>query len=217
LRTLRLICLAALALAGTLRTSQLAVMLFNPEGWAGGRVPSDWRLKVSHGKADIDSCTDDSGRCVRFKSVDSSFGLERGTDVDPYATRFLTWRWKVTELPSGGDFRHATTDDQAAQVLVAFADRRVLSYIWDSKAPKGTMESVSTLPLVHVYDIVCESGVAEAGRWVQEVRDVAADYERAYGKTAPHVKGVRLQINSQHTGSVAESYFGEVAFRSKQP
>jgi hypothetical protein len=192
-------------------------MLFNPEGWAGGRVPSDWRLKVSHGKADIDSCTDDSGRCVRFKSVDSSFGLERGTDVDPYATRFLTWRWKVTELPSGGDFRHATTDDQAAQVLVAFADRRVLSYIWDSKAPKGTMESVSTLPLVHVYDIVCESGVAEAGRWVQEVRDVAADYERAYGKTAPHVKGVRLQINSQHTGSVAESYFGEVAFRSKQP
>jgi hypothetical protein len=42
---------------------------------------------------------------------------------------------------------------------------------------------------------------------------VALDYERAYGKPAPHVKGIRLQINSQHTGSSAESYFGEVAFR----
>ena len=35
-----------------------------------------------------------------------------------------------------------------------------------------------------------------------------------YGKPAPHVKGLRLQINSQHTGSAAESYFGEVEFRS---
>jgi hypothetical protein len=25
---------------------------------------------------------------------------------------------------------------------------------------------------------------------------------------------LRIQINSQHTGSVAESYFGDVAFRS---
>ena len=33
-------------------------------------------------------------------------------------------------------------------------------------------------------------------------------------KPAPRVKGLRLQINSQHTGTVAESYFGEVAFRS---
>ena len=54
----------------------------------------------------------------------------------------------------------------------------------------------------------------DANRWVAESRNVAADYERAFGKPAPHVKGLRLQINSQHTGTVAESYFGEVAFRS---
>jgi hypothetical protein len=28
------------------------------------------------------------------------------------------------------------------------------------------------------------------------------------------VKGLRIQINSQHTGTMAESYFGDVAFRS---
>jgi hypothetical protein len=51
-------------------------------------------------------------------------------------------------------------------------------------------------------------------RWVFEARDVAADFEQAYGRPVPLVKGLRLQINSQHTGSIAESYFGEVAFRS---
>ena len=152
--------------------------------------------------------------CVHLKSVKASFGLEKGVDVDPVQMPLLTWHWKVTRLPAGGDFRRASTDDQAAQVLLAFADRRILSYIWDSSAPKGTMENASSIPLVRVFAVVCESGATEANRWVAESRNVAADYARAYGKPAPHVKGVRIQINSQHTATVAESYFGEVVFRS---
>jgi hypothetical protein len=129
---------------------------------------------------------------------------------------WLAWKWKVAQLPAGGDFRHAASDDQAAQVLVAFDDKRILTYIWDSTAPKGSMQSASNIPFVHIFAVVCRSGQTEANQWVAEARNVAADYERAYGKAAPRVKGVRLQINSQHTGTVAESYFGEVAFRSTQ-
>jgi hypothetical protein len=32
-------------------------------------------------------------------------------------------------------------------------------------------------------------------------------------KTGPQVKGLRLQINSQQTGSAAESYFADLVFR----
>ncbi len=196
------------------RTSQLAIIVLNPSNWAGGKLPADWQIKLNHGKPDVATCKEGETSCLRLKSVKSSFALERAVDVDPYQTRFLDWRWKVTELPAGGDFRRAATDDQAAQVLVAFADRRVLTYIWDTTAPKGTMQSASSIPLVHIYAVVCESGAQEANQWVPEVHDVAADYERAYGRPAPRVKGLRIQINSQHTGTTAESYFGEVAFRS---
>ncbi len=203
-------------LADPAKTSQLAgIIVLSPEHWGGGHVPTDWQIKVNHGRPDISPCTDPDGSCIHLKSVRSSFSLERGVDVDPYENRYLTWRWKVTELPPGADFRHASTDDQAAQLLVAFADRHVLSYIWDSTAPKGTMQNASSIPLVHIFAVVCESGTADANHWVSESRDVAADYERAYGKPAPHVKGLRVQINSQHTGTVAESYFGEVIFRNK--
>ena len=160
-------------------------------------------------------CQGTDGFCIHLKSQKSSFSLERSVQVNLAETPYLSWRWKVTKLPAGGDFRKASTDDQAAQVLVAFADRRVLSYIWDSTAPKGTMQSASAMPLVHVFAVVCESGTAEANRWVEETHNVAADYERSFGRPAPHVKGLRLQINSQHTGGLAESYFGEVAFRSR--
>ncbi len=57
-------------------------------------------------------------------------------------------------------------------------------------------------------------GPGLTNQWISENRNVEADYERAFGKPAPRVKGLRLQINSQHTGSTAESYFGEVAFRN---
>ena len=209
-----------LALVGTFliflfqaRTSQLAFIVLNTGNWAAGRLPSDWMVNVNHGKPDLSVC-DEGPSCIHLRSVKASFGLEHRVDVDPGKMPWLTWRWKVVQLPSGGDFRHASTDDQAAQVLVAFDDKRILTYIWDSSAPKGVMQHASHIPLVRIFAVVCQSGAGEANKWIAESRNVAADYERAYGKPAPRVSGLRLQINSQHTGSTAESYFGEVAFRN---
>ncbi len=216
MRRLRLLgFLLAAGFVGAAFSSQLAVIVFSPEGWSKSSIPPDWRVKVNHGRADIDSCAGAGEPCVRFKSVNSSFGIERGLDVNPNQTPFLTWRWKVTQLPTRGDFRHNATDDQAAQVLVLFSDHRVLSYIWDSTAPQGFGDGDGSYWFLHVYAIVCESGPAQVGKWLTETRDVAEDFKRAFGRPAPEIKGIRLQINSQHTGTAAESYFGEVAFRAQ--
>ena len=196
------------------RTSQLAFVVLNAASLGPGRLPGDWQVKVNHGKPEFGVCTDVEGACLHLRSEKASFALQRDVEVDPGQMPFLTWRWKVTQLPAGGDFRHAGTDDQAAQVLVAFADRRVLTYIWDTTAPKGTAASSSDIPLGPYFRGGLRIRVRPGQRWLAENRNVAADYERAYGKPAPRVKGLRLQINSQHTGTTAESYFGEVAFRS---
>ncbi len=196
------------------QTAPLAMVVLNTTGWNSGRISSGWGIKVNHGKPVVSVCTDLDTTCLHLKSVSASFSLEKAVDVDPAQMPYLTWNWKVARLPGGGDFRKASTDDQAAQLLVAFTDRRVISYIWDSGAPKGAMESVSSIPLLHIVAVVCESGSGQANQWISESRNLAADYARAYGKPAPRVRGLRIQINSQHTGTVAESYFGEVAFRS---
>jgi hypothetical protein len=198
-------------------SSQLALIVLNTATLAASGLPSGWQIKVNHGKPDVSVCPGPEQSCIRLRSVKASFGLERGVDVDPAQMPYLSWRWKVTQLPAGGDFRHAATDDQAAQVLVLFSDRRVITYLWDTAAPKGMAQSASSVPLVHIFAIVCQSGMAEANRWLDETRNLATDYERAYGRAAPHVKGLRIQINSQHTGTVAESYFGDVSFHSNAP
>jgi hypothetical protein len=205
---------AILVLILQARTAPLAFIVLNTAGWDPGRLPSNWQVKVNYGHPDFSVCSDDLGPCLHLKSVKASFALERRVDIDAVEMPYLTWRWRVTQLPAGGDFRRPATDDQAAQVLVAFADRRILTYIWDTSAPKGTAQSASAIPFVHIFAVVCESGPAETNQWVTENRNLAADYQHAFGKPAPRVNGLRIQINSQHTGTVAESYFGEVAFRS---
>ncbi|MGB9456259.1 MAG: DUF3047 domain-containing protein [Bryobacteraceae bacterium] len=210
----KVILIPILVSAFVAQTEPLAMVVLSTAGRDGGRIPAGWEIKVNHGKPVVSVCKDVDTACLHLLSVKASFSLEKAVDVDPAQMPYLTWSWKVAQLPGGGDFRKASTDDQAAQLLVAFSDRRVLSYIWDTAAPKGAMESVSSIPLLRVVAVVCESGVGRANQWIAESRNVAADYVRAYGKAAPRVKGLRIQVNSQHTGTVAESYFGEVAFRS---
>lgn len=183
---------------------------------AASQIPPGWELKVKAGLPDITLSEQEDEVALHFRSEKSSYALERAVNIDPGQLPLLTWQWKVTQLPPRGDFRHTSTDDQAAQVLVAFDDRHIISYIWDTTAPQGTMASASFIPLVHIFAIVCRSGGTDANRWLQETRNLADDYRKAFGKTPPHVKGLRLQINTQHTGSSAESYFGEVAFRTAQ-
>ena len=192
----------------------LAFFVFDTRTARAGRLPEEWRIKVNRGTPEVRVIDETQGAVIQLKSRRSSFALERAVDIDPERLPYLTWRWKVATLPRGGDFRQATTDDQAAQILVVFTDRRILSYLWDSTAPKDTMQSATSIPLLHIFAVVCRSGPAELNQWLSESRNLSDDYQKAYGRRPPRLKGIRLQINTQHTGSSAESYFGDVAFRN---
>ena len=203
-----------LTLASLAGAAQISFIVLSTLNWQPGRLPDGWQVKMTHGTPEIATVKEGDTNFLTLKSHNSSYGLERAVDVDPKEAPYLTWKWRVKKLPTGGNFRYARTDDEAAQVLVAFADRHILSYIWDTTAPQGAMESASSIPLVHIYAVVCRSGYADLDRWLTETHNLAGDYDKAYGRPAPRVKGIRLQINTQHTGSWAESSFGEVAFRS---
>jgi hypothetical protein len=63
--------------------------------------------------------------------------------------------------------------------------------------------------------VVVRSGPAELGKWIAETRNVYEDYKKLFGNEPPLVKGMRFQINSQHTGTSAESYFANVVFQKQ--
>lgn len=179
---------------------------------AAGAVPAGWELSEKSGKEDLAVVKDQGVSALRLRSANTSYSLQKEVKVDLKKFPMLTWKWKVTKLPVGGDFRKSATDDQAAQLFVAFSKSKAIVYVWSSTVPKGLMQSTSPAPFMTVQVVVVESGPTKKGKWVGERRNVYQDYKKLFGSEPPEVSGMRLQINSQHTGTTAESYFANVAF-----
>jgi hypothetical protein len=175
-------------------------------------LPKGWQLKERSGKADFSVVKDGDLNAVRFRSANTSFSLEKEANVNLKQFPVLTWKWKVTKLPAGGDFRRSKTDDQAAQLFLAFSKTRAIVYIWDTTAPQGTAGNAAAPFFMSIKAVVIRSGAADMGKWVTEVRNVYDDYKKLFGEEPASVVGVRLQINSQHTNTSAESYFADVVF-----
>jgi hypothetical protein len=211
-----LLMLPILGTASGVRAVDDSIVIADFSTWIVPRgMPPSWELKVKSGKAAFDVMRDGDIPALHLKSVDSSYSVQGKVNVDVKRYPILSWKWKVTKLPKGGDFRRSRTDDQAAQLFVAFTETKAIVYIWDTTAPQGLMESTSPVPFMTVKVVVVRSGPAELGKWIAETRNVYEDYKKLYGDEPPLVKGMRFQINSQHTKTSAETYFADVVFRKQ--
>ena len=180
-------------------------------------VPTGWQLKEKSGQADFAVLNEDDVRALQLRSASASFSFQRESKVDLKQYPILSWKWKVTKLPQGGDFRKSKTDDQAAQLFVAFSKTKAIVYLWDTTAPQNLMADAFAPPFMSIKVVVVRSGPADTGKWITETRNVYEDYRALYGDKdpTPVASGIRLQINSQHTRTLAESYFGDVVFRKR--
>jgi hypothetical protein len=181
---------------------------------------ADWDKPVLFGSGDWEVVDDSGDQVIKLRTESSSFALEKSITVDLRQTPHLEWEWKVTVPPKGGHFASSEADDQAAQLLVVFPKtflerRKVITYIWDPTASKGTMGKAAGPLFLNVKAIVVESGDSQIGQWVRERRNVVEDFQTLFGDTPEHAVALRIQINSQHTESVAESFWKTIRFTSQ--
>jgi hypothetical protein len=180
-------------------------------------IPLDWELKEKEGTAIIKLEKEDDIYALHLISEQSSFGVAKNVNIDIKEYPYINFRWKVIELPRNGDFRKKETDDQAAQIYVAFGTfkltAKIVGYLWENKAPKLTTGVSPAWNKTRL--IVLESGPEKIGKWVCEKRNIYNDYKELFEKEPPEAKLISLYINSQHTKSRAESYFGEIYFSKK--
>ena len=191
--------------AGTL--GQLGV----PPGWEG----QTWGKSSAFALSIV---VDDGQRVLHLESRNDRATITRDLHggVSLARTPILRWRWKVVAMPTGGDARRLETSDQAAQIYVTWPRlptllrSRIIGYAWDTTAPAGsTFQSEKTGTVTY---IVLRSGPAELGRWLEERRDVRADYRAIFGEEPPDPGAVTLSIDSNDTHSRAESLIGLIRF-----
>lgn len=213
---LAFLCLGILSAEGRAQATVIEAMPFS--SLKPGSALPPW-LKAyafpNRPKRNEFSLVEDEGRTVlRARSSASTSGLARALAVDPRGHPILAWRWKVMNLIARSDMETKSGDDFPARLYVTFeGNRRALCYVWDAHRPAGTI-----LPNPYsdrVQMVVADSGSARLGRWVSHERDWVADYRQGFGVDPPSAEGVIVSADTDNTGETAQSYFGDVFFKSR--
>ncbi|MCL4802370.1 MAG: DUF3047 domain-containing protein [Burkholderiales bacterium] len=205
-----------------------------PAGWrrweiAAFKRPTRYRL-VDHG-----------GRAVVSAYAHSSAsGLVFPVDVDLAEYPYLHWHWMVPRLIASADNSRRQAEDSPVRVMVAFDGDRsnlafedriafdqfrmltrqelpyaTLIYIWENRLPKETV--IASAHTSRIQMIVVESGAASVGDWPEYVRDVRADYRRAFGEEPGRVRFVGIMTDTDNTGEEASGYYGDIRFVRRRP
>jgi hypothetical protein len=205
----------------------------------GTEFPENWKpltfLKIARHTV-YTLVRDGQDVVVKAESDASSSGLTREMTIDPKAHPIVHWRWRVANLLKKSDVTRKDGDDYPARLYITFAydasrvgffekvkyetarlvyghypPLRALSYIWDSRAAKGTI--VPNPYTDRAMMIVVESGAADLNRWVIEERNVYADYKKAFGEEPPLISGVAIMTDTDNTGESATAFYGDIVFQ----
>lgn len=188
---------------------ELVVGEFSRKGLAG------WEEKRFSGKTSYRLVQEDGVRVVEAVSRGSASGMIRTVEIDPKRYRYLRWRWKVAGTIPGGDERTKQGDDYAARVYLVFPGRFFwqttgITYIWGNRLHRGG--AIPNAYTKNVMMVAVESGNDRAGEWVEESRDIVADYRRLFGTDPPPIGAVAIMTDTDTTGAEGRAWYGDIVF-----
>ena len=201
-----------------------------PHGWQ----PLTFSRIKQH--TDYSLVEEDDRVVVKAVSYQAASGLTRAISIDPAEYPLIEWRWKVNNVLQKGDVTRKDGDDYPARIYIAFAfdpDRasflqrlehraaqlvrgqdvpyRVISYIWGSNSPAGTMVANSYTDRAMMF--VVQGGAEKLRQWVTQQRNVYEDYKKAFGEEPTLISGVAIMTDTDNTQESAVAWYGDIIFR----
>ena len=205
---------------------------------SGPTIPPPWRIERPN--PDVPSTTYrlrlwDGVHAIEAHAVKSMALLARPVTIDLTATPVLCWKWRIDAPLKSADMTRKSGDDYAARVYLSFtvAPERLdlgtrmgltlargiygeqipdaaINYVWDNHHAVGTWQP-------NVYTdrarmLVLRSGAALAGRWVDERRDVGADFHSTFGHPPLNLTGIAIATDTDNTGEEARAGFDDFRF-----
>jgi hypothetical protein len=206
-----------------------------------GGIPTAWQplpLRNVNRATDYRLVRDGDTVVLRAASKAAASGLIRRVNVAAADYPLLRWRWKISASLHKADARRKDADDFAARIYVTFQydpqrlgffDRAkyeaarvlygeypphsALTYVWDNRLPIGSELASAYTDRVRI--IVVQSGDARAGTWVEQERDLLADYRRAFGDDPPPLAGVAVMTDTDNTGESALAFYGDITLAKR--
>jgi len=234
----QLILGTALAVTGgcALAASASSIGAFSTMSTSGG-FEDGWTLTtmpdVSPTRFDL---VDDDGVGVVKATADNAAAsltrtLRRNISEQPW----LRWRWRINRVVEQSDIAAKQGDDFAARLYVFFdyplerlslAERTklrlarwwygdqvpaaALCYVWANQEQPGTTAWNAYTSRVRM--VVLRNADSDVGSWVDEKRNLAADFRAAFGDITPVVTGIAIGADTDQTEESVTAWFGDIRF-----
>lgn len=187
-----------------------------PQGW-------DWKDKDADRPKPYEIREEDGNRYLAARDEGESviLGKKIRWDLDEYP--YVSFRWRVHEIPEGGDERYDDTVDSAAGIYFTYKSKAFglipvsVKYVWSSTLPVGA--ATRREGVGKPWQIVADSGTEGLGEWHTYVFDLRAAYRDTFGGNPPDRPigiGVLSDANSVDARAYAD-YDDIRALRSAGP
>jgi hypothetical protein len=209
----------------------------------GNAFPRDWKPLTFDNiekHTEYTLVQDEGIAVVKAQAKASGSGLVRTIRIDLKQYPIIRWRWKIANVLKKADITRKQGDDVPARMLIffeydpakaSFSDKakyglaRILygaypphsgiSYIWESGLPIGTV--LANPYAEQVKMIVVESGGAKLNQWLEEERNLYADYLSNFGAEPPPTLSVAIMTDTDVTKETATAYYGDIVFKKAAP
>lgn len=149
--------------------------------------------------------------------------IERTIAVDMMRAPQVSWAWRVDALQPSADIGVKGADDMGAAVIFVFGNPslfnrpKTLIYVWANDAVEQG-EIVPSPRSGKVKYVVLRAGETALGEWVDEMRDVVADFEAAFGQPPPpFARRLCFFTDSDQTGEPGAARYGKVKLSYSVP
>ncbi|WP_078743698.1 DUF3047 domain-containing protein [Oceanospirillum multiglobuliferum] len=179
---------------------------------------SEWKSKSFNGLTQYQLVEHEGQLALYAKSNSAASGLFYEADIDLNQTPYLSWRWKVTQLPNLTNEQTRAGDDFGARVYIIFNDgwtflsTKVISYVWSGQTPVG-QHWPNPFVGKSAMMVSMREGALEQG-WHEEKRNLKADIQQFFGKEIDRIKAIAIMTDADNSNSSAEAFYGTIKFSS---
>ncbi|RJF99620.1 DUF3047 domain-containing protein [Noviherbaspirillum saxi] len=221
-----------------IRDTSLSVFSASP----AGALPAGWEPLVilrTKKQTQYQLVSKENRTVLHARAESASSGLMQQVAIDPMQQPWLEWQWKITDLVQAADNTQRATEDSPVRIILGFdgdkdslpfADQilfetakvvtgydfpyATLMYIWENKAPIGTV--IRSTHSSRIKMMVAAQGTRGIGEWRSFARNIVEDYEKAFGEKPGKLIGVGVLTDTDNTGETVEAWYGDIRLLRKR-
>lgn len=205
------------------------------ENSAGG-LPNNWVPMVvfrNRKKTEYKLVAEGDKTVLHAYAAGATSGLMENVSIDPTAQPWINWQWKIGSQAKAIDNSQRPTEDSPVRIILGFDGDKdtlpfseqilfdtaklltgyefpyaTLMYIWDSKAPIGSVKKSKRSSRIRT--MVVENGVNTVDQWRDFTRNIVEDFQKAYGEKPGKLIGVGVLTDTDDPDETVEAWYGDI-------